>query len=296
MMPRMTLFTCPKAFTDPHINLIQRNAIRSWLELGEGADIFLIGDEEGISAVAENYQVAHLPEVEKNEWGTPRVDSIFNLARKANANPLMAYLNADIILPPDFISVMEEIFHMKDRFLAVGQRWDLKIEEEISFERGWFTWLSQQVLERGGLHGPTAMDYFVFPRELFTDIPPFAIGRAGWDNWMVYQARQQGWMVVDVTPSLTVVHQNHDYAHLPGGKPHYKLEESRRNVELGGGFDKVYHLLDVDKQYSNGRIQEASFSLARFLRKLERWVRPEKKVGWRWKLTRHLRKMRRKVM
>ena len=32
-------------------------------------------------------------------------------------------------------------------------------------------------------------------------MPDFAIGRAGWDNWMIYHARQQGWPVIDGTPS-----------------------------------------------------------------------------------------------
>ena len=33
-MSFLTIFTAPKPFTDPHINLIQRNALRSWLALG----------------------------------------------------------------------------------------------------------------------------------------------------------------------------------------------------------------------------------------------------------------------
>ena len=34
--PLLTLFTAPKPFTNPHIALIQRNAIRSWMALGAG--------------------------------------------------------------------------------------------------------------------------------------------------------------------------------------------------------------------------------------------------------------------
>ena len=50
---------------------------------------------------------------------------------------------------------------------------------------------------RGRPHLPAGSDYFLFPRHLFAEIPEFAIGRAGWDNWMIYQARRQGWPVVD---------------------------------------------------------------------------------------------------
>lgn len=294
-MKKLTIFTAPKPFTDPHIDLIQRNAIRSWLELGEGVDIILVGDEQGLAEVAREYQVTHLPDVKKNEWGTPRVDSIFHLARKANRNELLAYLNADIILLPDFMETVWKVREMERLFLLVGRRWDLRVEDEIRFHDHWGEELFQEVKRKGKLHGPTAMDYFVFPRDIFIDVPPFAIGRAGWDNWMIYHARQQGWPVIDATPSLTVIHQAHDYSHLPEGRPHYDLEESHRNVSLGGGFDKVYDLLDVERQFCKGRIRNVPFTLPRFLRKFERWVMPDQREGWRWQLTRLFRKLRRMV-
>ena len=46
-MPLITLFTAPKPFTNPHIALIQRNALRSWQALGTEVEVLLIGQEEG---------------------------------------------------------------------------------------------------------------------------------------------------------------------------------------------------------------------------------------------------------
>ena len=34
-MTLLTIFTAPKPFTHPHINVIQRNAIRSWMQLDD---------------------------------------------------------------------------------------------------------------------------------------------------------------------------------------------------------------------------------------------------------------------
>jgi len=65
-------------------------------------------------------------------------------------------------------------------------------------------------------------------------MPQFAIGRAGWDNWMIYWARRQGWPVVDATWDIFIIHQNHDYSHLPGGKPHYRQPESFDNIRMAG--------------------------------------------------------------
>jgi hypothetical protein len=149
----------------------------------------------------------------------------------------------------------------------------------------------------GRLHPPAGSDFFIFPRALFKDMPDFAIGRAGWDNWMIYHARQQGWPVIDATPSLMVIHQNHDYSHLPGGKPHYDLEESQHNMAMAGGAVHMYTVLDTNWQLIGGRIQTPNPSLARFLRQAELRLTPKNGLrrGPRWALARRLRRWRRSI-
>jgi len=294
-MKKLTLFSAPKPFSNSHIDLIQRNAILSWKKLGAGVEVLLIGEEEGLADVANEYEVTHLPDVKRNSWGTPRVDSIFQMARDHSESELLAYTNADIILFPKFVRVVRMISEVSEQFLVVGRRWDYGVEQKIIFEEGWDEELLSKVKETGSLHGPTAMDYFVFPRGLFTDIPAFAIGRAGWDNWMIYHAQENGWMVIDVSPTLPVVHQSHDYHHLPQGKPHHNLEESKRNVELGGGFTKVYDLLDVDWIFVEGEIKKAPWDLPRLLRKMEHWIMPKMRKGWRWRLTHLIRRLRKSI-
>ncbi len=46
-MAFLTIFTAPKPFTDPHIKIIQRNAIQSWMHL-QDVTVMLIGDEPGL--------------------------------------------------------------------------------------------------------------------------------------------------------------------------------------------------------------------------------------------------------
>jgi len=57
----LTIFTAPKPFTDPHLDLIQRNAIRSWRDLGPLVEVLLIGDEAGMQGAALDLQVRQLP-------------------------------------------------------------------------------------------------------------------------------------------------------------------------------------------------------------------------------------------
>jgi len=294
-MSNITIFTAPKSFTDPHINIIQRNAIRSWKNLGSRAEVFLIGDEEGMTEAAADLGVRQLPDVLRNEMGTPLVSSIFNLAREAASHEIMIYLNADIMLLPECLEIIDFIQYLKKDFLLVGRRWGLDIEHEIDFSANWLADIERMLGEAGRMHTVAAMDYFIFPRHMFSDIPPFAIGRAGWDNWMIYHAVQQPWPVIDITPSHRVVHQEHDYSHLPNGVIHFDLEESHQNVKLAGGMRTNYDLLDVPLIFQDGRIQRKRITLSRILRKLERIVMPVEQKGWRWEMTRLLRKTRRKI-
>jgi hypothetical protein len=295
-MAELTLFSAPKPFTNPHIAVIQRNAIQSWLHLGNEVEIILIGEEPGLAEVAAEYQILLLSEVARNEQGTPLVSSIFSLARQASASPLMAYVNADILLFPDFIEAERLVSKQVDRFLIIGQRWDLDIDQAIDFSSGWEKRLKSIIKAKSSLHVPAGSDFFIYPRTIFTSIPDFAIGRAGWDNWMIYHARKQGWSVVDTTPSLIVVHQNHDYSHLPESKPHYNLRESNENMALAGGVNRMYTVLDSDKQLINGKVQPPRLTLLRVLRKIETWLVPDdhKREGLRWVLARKLRRWRRK--
>ena len=292
----LTIFSTPKPFTDPHINLIQRNAIQSWLHLGDDVEVILIGEEDGLDDVAVELGVSVLPDVARNQWDTPLVSSIFSLARDNSDTPLLAYVNADILLMPDFVTAASQVAAQAEQFLVVGQRWDLDVTDELDFGSGWAADLRTAVLARGGLHAPSGSDYFIFPRHIFTHMPDFAIGRAGWDNWMIYHALQQGWPVVDATVDLMVVHQSHDYGHLPQGQMHYDLEETTINAELGGGMRNMYMTLDASHELINGKLRSARPRLGRLIRKLERWIQPEEQQGFRWALTRRLRHLRRKVV
>jgi hypothetical protein len=294
-MSKITLFSAPKPFTDTHINIIQQNAIRSWKALGADVDILLIGDEPGMEEAAREIGVKFIPEVARNDFGTPLVHSIFNQARESSEGEILLYVNADIILLPEILDVITKIKKLEEDYLLVGRRWDLSISGRIDFTKDWIPSITDKLRREGKLRAPTAIDYFIFPRHLYNEVPPFAIGRAGWDNWMIYHGMGQPWPVIDVTPSLRVVHQNHDYSHLPGGKPHYDLEESNQNVSLSGGMKTLYDLLDVNLILKDGRILPKGFSLPRGLRKMERLVIPEEKEGWRWSLTRILRKSRKRI-
>ena len=70
-----------------------------------------------------------LLQVECNQLGTPLVSSIFQIAREAAKFPTMCYVNADIILLNDFLGAVKRFQEQFQRYLMIGQRWDLEIKE-----------------------------------------------------------------------------------------------------------------------------------------------------------------------
>jgi hypothetical protein len=129
----------------------------------------------GITETAAELGVQHLPQVRCNEQGTPLVSSIFDLARQASQAPLMAYLNADILVTPDFVQAARQVSAQIERFLMIGQRWDMEMTQPLDFGPGWAERLKQETRAHGSLHAPAAR-FLRFPRQLFSDMPDFAIG------------------------------------------------------------------------------------------------------------------------
>jgi hypothetical protein len=279
-MPFLTIFTAPKPFTHPHIRTIQRNAIQSWMHLKD-VSVILIGEEAGLAETAAEFGLLHQSKIVRNDKGTPLVSSIFALARQASHSPLLCYANADMILMPDLVTAARQVQAQRARFLVVGQRWNLDITAPLEFTPGWEAELRYQAITRGEFYTPWGVDYFVFPREQYSEIPDFAIGRPSWDNWMLYHAHSTGWLSVDVTRSVVAIHQNHDYSHLPGNKPSYGSEEAKKNLALAGGRKCVYNVLDSDLELIDGKIRPPKFLLARLFRRWERHFITPDMGGWR---------------
>jgi hypothetical protein len=272
-MPLITLFSAPKPFTNPHIATIQRNAIKSWTLLPD-VEVILLGEETGLAETARELGVKHIKNVKRNENGTPLISSMFQLARENSHSDLLCIVNADMILMPDFVEAARQVQNQKAKFVLLSQRWDLDVTEPLDFAEGWQDRLRSTVHGQGALHRPAGSDFFLFPKSCYTDVPDFIIGRAGWDNWMIYKARKEGWPVIDCTPSVMIVHQNHDYSHLPGWESHHEHPDTNENIRLAGGQANIrYTILDSTHQLVDGRLVRPKMTSLRFQRSLELFLR-----------------------
>lgn len=240
----ITIFTIPKPFVG-QVGVIQRNAIKSWLQLKPSCEIILFGDDTGVAEAAQELSVKHVPSMEKNEFGTPLLSSAFNIVEKIAKNNILMYVNTDIIVFQDLIDAIRKID--KPSFLVCGRRWDLNIEEMLDFnDVEWAAKLRSRMLQTGTLHGTGGSDYFIYSKYVI-NMPPFLVGRQGWDNWLIYQMRMQKIPVVDASGMITVIHQNHDYSHSrDGGKSRVDGPELYYNISITGGFANMFSLTDAD--------------------------------------------------
>lgn len=254
----ITIFSIPKPFKDPHIANIQTNAILSWKNLGKEVEVILLGNDFHVPEFCQKFNIKHIGNVKSNEEGVPFINSAFSLVRQQAKNDLIMYVNADIILTSQFLKTIDKL--PKEKFLAVGQRWDINIDYLIDYtNKDWETDLCNEVETRGLIHPPSGSDYFIFHRNDFEDIPAFAVGRIGWDNWMIENSLMNKIPVIDVSAVFKVIHQNHDYLHKSafGDKSNIKLLSKNRYVKtlrdanhalLPNGLKKKNNTLNKTKQ------------------------------------------------
>lgn len=267
----LTIFSMPKAFRG-HIRTIQRNAIQSWALLRPKPEVILFGTDEGTKETAEEFGARHIPDVAKNEHGTPLLNDLFRQAKQHSQSEMMCYVNADILLLSEFSKATALASRGLPRFLLVSQRINLDITEPIAFDTDWES-STRERSERGGVPGDhTAIDVFVFSRGLYPNMPDFGLGRLWFDQWLIKAALQGGVPVVDLSRVAPVIHQNHDYNHVPGGAEQvWRGQEAEHNFRLYGGVEHAFTLLDATHELTHGRVRRLRLRRQRFVIRHYAW-------------------------
>jgi hypothetical protein len=253
----LTFFTTAKPFVG-HDGVIQRNALASWKRLHPDVEVIVFGDEEGGAEVCEQLGLVHEPRIERHVSGKPLVDSLFARAQELARNKYLCYSNCDIILTQDVWVAFERAKAWQDRFLMVSRRWDLDVPSPLNFENdAWGSQLTADALATGFHQDECWIDFFLFSRGQYKQIPKLVVGHCYWDNWMIWCALADRIPVLDASPSVVPVHQNHGYDPKFGrskGRPTDAL--SLANLEAIGGPKHVRRIdCATHRLLSNGKIR-----------------------------------------
>lgn len=249
----ITLFTVPCGFTG-YRNIIQRNALNTWVRLSPRPEIILFGDDPGVAKAAREFDCVHIPDVTTSPQGRPVLSDVFARAKQRATNGLLCWANADMM----FLHLSEAIIRCSKglgEFLMVGQRTDVELNREWPFSKNWQDKLCEFSCRTGKPHSAGAMDYFAFPNgKLFDDMLDFYVGVPMWDNWALSHALKQV-PVIDATLVVAAIHQEHErdirtgYESKTGYQDHW--DDYKHNEDL----------FRANAQYPRGHITEASWVL-----------------------------------
>jgi hypothetical protein len=235
----ITFVCCPKPFLTEFYD-IQNNAIKSWAKLECVNKIIICGNDYGVEEYANTLlkeidrnktEIMYIKNIETNEFGTPLVNCLFNIASD-NSDRNICYINSDIILLSDFTDTFNAFITQNPRqndFLIVGQRWDWNNPEKIDFgDKNWEENVKTKSISDGKIHAPSGIDYFLCSKTTFPNMPPFAIGRYWWDNAIVGNAhKRNNVMSIDASKSVFAIHQNSPWLYQG------KIENVGNNIRNG---------------------------------------------------------------
>jgi len=246
----LTLFSVPRAFSG-HTGVIQHNAIESWVRLDADCEVILFGDDAGVAEASRRHGVKHEPQVMRTPQGTPILRDVFDRADAIARHSTLCFVNADIVLFVEILAAMRRVAATHRRFLIVASRFNSQIEEPLVFDDGWDRALRVTARNEGRMYPAAGSDIFIYPRGLFGTVPPFAIGRNFWDNWLMHRALENGARLIDATEIITAVHQDHDYSHVPDMPTDAKKGpvvingEGQQNLALAGGVGRLTTVYDA---------------------------------------------------
>lgn len=246
-MRLISLVTAFKKFKPPY-SRIQNSALFSWK--ANNIETFTPENEIGVKDACQGYSnVKLIPNVKRaRELGFPNQSPIVrDMIMKALPlvkTPMIALINSDIIILPDFAERIEKIVkkYGYDIYL-VGTRRDIKLKTLINSEESY-----KQVIEedRELYDKSTSSDLFITSkfmwRKIIHEMPEFILGRYGWDNWLHMIAEIKGFRKFNCTETLIILHCEHDYKHimLQEKIPEQAASSSQYNLNLWQKVKDVY--------------------------------------------------------
>jgi hypothetical protein len=222
----LTIFAAPRPFAG-EFERIQVNAVHSWAALQPKPEILLFGQPPPARLVGTTSGVEWVPTIASTSSGAPRLDVLFREAQRLASNNTLAYVNPDVILLQDAAAAMASCWAQVPDCVIVGAPWNVKVDLDLDGPPALWSGELNAMKSRGSC--PTkgsGADLFAFRSGAFDPVPPLAIGRLGWDNWLLWRAVAHKGGAVDITNAVALIHQDHS-----GTTHRGSLDETHRAFE-----------------------------------------------------------------
>ena len=235
-MGQLTLITAFKKF-DAFYEPIQRSALFSYA-LNEIPVI--TSDTEGD---LKNPNIILVDKVRTGESlgyrnKSPVLRDLLSEALKKVTTQYVGLINSDIVIPGGFYVTFWETMMKNgdDSFIAVSRK-DTELFSEIKTRSSLRKFFAQKTTAYDAV---SSSDLFLGPKrnfqELAISMPPFILGRYGWDNWIHCYAASN-FRCFNGTEVFNIRHCMHDHSHIleQEGHPGKMAASSAHNISLLDG-------------------------------------------------------------
>lgn len=231
---KLIFVTSCKPTKTEKIQTMQMNSLRSWIALEQEKEIYVFNRNDSVKEMCKNLKVTIVEEYESSSHSDiPTWRTMRNFASKiSNDDDVIVWVNSDVMFNNSLIKTIQGVVQSNnENFVLVGQKYDWSnfYDLENNFDLSSLSPLAK--------HGEYAIDYFIFKKQLFENVPEFFIARQKFDNFLLTKAIKE-YFAIDCTNTLLCVHHRHDYGpeiNLPFHKAHSTNEwqnEQRINDNL----------------------------------------------------------------
>tara|TARA_B100001175_G_scaffold76821_1_gene64185 strand:+ start:9911 stop:10768 length:858 start_codon:yes stop_codon:yes gene_type:complete len=243
----VTIFTFPRPFKEPFLNA-QKNAINSWKKIHPDVEIYLINDEENSSKAFAKKNGIKCIDGKFSEFGTPLLKDALEKIKQLAKHKDILFFNTDIIYIDGMLKSINKIHDSYEEYFVVGRRVNIDLDQKIDFNNKNYKSTLVDLYNKGDMHGLSGLDYWLFSKNLFEDIPNFRIGKPGYDSWLLANAHKKQIPTIDASKAIRILHQNHDY---PQKKSKSYTIEYDINIKLleGDSFSLRNCTLQIDESY-----------------------------------------------
>ena len=250
---KVIVATAPKKFIG-NVGIIQRNAIQSWINVFGSENIYLFGDDE--TAVNARLLGVNYARPEYSNTKVPLFDSIAESCQKVDCD-YISYVNSDIVFVENFDNIIFKLNQfLGKKIFITGRRINTNLNEEIDFAGDWQKKI-RLLASEGIIAPPEWIDYFIFHKNIIQNLPPLRIGRAGFDNYIIYLMKKRYVPIIDTTGTILALHQTHSYFHHPQGqKGVWYGEDAKENLRISGGYHTYLSLDDADYIYRDNILKK----------------------------------------